>query len=130
MKTLATAVLTLVVLLAAAPTAQARDARLKSDAAFAVIEAAANGNSRTAVPPVVLQRQSFGFWKVFDCVLAVAALVVGNSILIVKVKKAGGVVKFAKRVWQAKDAEQRLKVIGSVIGYVVGTGAAVKACTP
>lgn len=72
----------------------------------------------------------FSFWKVFDCVLAVSAFVVGNSILVLKVKKAGGVLKFAKALWRAKNAEQRLKVVASVIGYATGTGAMVRACTP
>jgi hypothetical protein len=72
----------------------------------------------------------FSFWKVFDCVLAVSGFVVGNSILVLRVKKAGGVLKFAKRLWKSRTTEQRLKVVASVIGYVAGTGAMVRACTP
>jgi hypothetical protein len=72
----------------------------------------------------------FSFWKVFDCVFAVSGFVVGNSILVLKVKKAGGVLKFARALWKAKNAEQRLKVVASVIGYATGTGAMVRSCTP
>jgi 3-oxoacyl-ACP reductase-like protein len=56
--------------------------------------------------------------------------VVGNSLLVLRVKKAGGVLKFAKRLWHSRTTEQRLKVVASVIGYVAGTGAMVRACTP
>ena len=58
-----------------------------------------------------------------------AAFIAGNTYLVLKVKRLGGVVKFAK-LWKARSAEERAKVIVKVIGYVAGTGAMVKACTP
>ncbi|MDP8909661.1 MAG: hypothetical protein M3N47_11230 [Chloroflexota bacterium] len=76
------------------------------------------------------ERSAWKFWKAWDCLLGAAAFVVGNSVLVLRVRKAGGIVKFAKRLWKARDAEQRLKVIGSVIGYVTGSGVLVRACTP
>ncbi len=77
-----------------------------------------------------MQLRGVPFWKGFDCVLGVAGFAVGNSIIVLRIKKAGGVIKFAKRLWKAQSAEQRLKVVLSVIGYVAGTGAMVRACTP
>lgn len=98
--------------------------------AMTVAAPMAQAQTPPPAPNPTYERAAFGFWKAWDCLIGAATLVVGNSILVLKVKKAGGLVKFAKRLWKARDAEQRLKVIGSVLGYVAGTGALVKACTP
>lgn len=76
------------------------------------------------------QRTGWGFWRIFGCVTTVAGFIAGNALVILKVKKAGGILKFAKKIWKAGSAEQKLKVIIATIGYVSGSGALVKACKP
>jgi hypothetical protein len=43
---------------------------------------------------------------------------------------AGGVIKLAKRLWNAKSAKARWVLIGKIVGGVTGAGALVEACAP
>jgi hypothetical protein len=61
------------------------------------------------------------------CVVAVGVFAAGNALIVVKVKKAGGVVKVAKKLLSASSAEERLKValtffgdMGGILGLVEG----------
>jgi hypothetical protein len=53
-----------------------------------------------------------------------------TTYLVLKIKRFGGVAKFARQLWRAKSTEERAKIVGRVLGYVGGTGALIKVCTP
>lgn len=101
-----------------------------SVATTAVVVPAAQAQASAASTTPTYERQAIGFWKAWDCLIAASAFVAGNTYLVLKIKRFGGIVKFAKSLWKAKSAEERAKAIFKVIGYVAGTGAVVKACTP
>jgi hypothetical protein len=62
------------------------------------------------------------------CVGAVGAFVAGNALVVVKVRKAGGVVKVAKKLLEAGSAEERLKVALTFFGDISGVAGVVEAC--
>src|SRR4051794_9102921 len=81
-------------------------------------------------PTPAKQARLFGTFKVIGCVLGVGTFIAGNTVLVLKVKRLGGILKFAKKLWHAKSAEQRAEVIAKVFGSVSGVGALIAACTP
>jgi hypothetical protein len=93
------------------------------------------GTASAAAHPTKQERMqaraaSFGFVKALICVGSVGAFVAGNTVLVLKIKKAGGVVKFARALWKAKSAEQRTVLIGKLFGTLTGGGGVIEACTP
>jgi hypothetical protein len=62
------------------------------------------------------------------CVAAVGAFIAGNALIIVKVRKAGGVVKVAKKLLQAGSSEERLKAALAIFGDIAGVTALVENC--
>ena len=96
---------------------------------------AASAHARTltpepAPPPSTHTLRTVGFLKVVGCALGVATFVAGNTLLVMKIKKVGGVVKFAKRLWKAKHAEQRAKLVYQTFGTLSGVTGLIAACTP
>jgi hypothetical protein len=83
-----------------------------------------------APPPSTHTIRAFGFFKIVGCVLGVATFVAGNTVLVLKIKKVGGILKFAKRLWQARNAEQRVKLVYQTLGTLSGVTGFVAACTP
>lgn len=81
-------------------------------------------------PPSTHTIRAFGFLKIVGCVLGVATFVAGNTVLVLKVKKAGGIVKFARRLWKAKTTEQRAKLVYQTLGTLSGVTGFVAACMP
>lgn len=67
-------------------------------------------------------------WKVTKCVAAIGGFVAGNAVLVLKLKKLGGVYKGAKLVVRAGNKEERLKALVSMFGEVTGIGAVATAC--
>ena len=110
----------------AAPAAQAQAATPKKT----TFQSTSMGWAPAPAPAAYYQRVAFDFWGAFECTLGVAAFIAGNTYLVLKIKRLGGVAKFAKLLRKAKSAENRAKVVVKAIGYVAGTGAMVKACTP
>lgn len=100
-----------------------------SVAMCAVAVPAAQAKSSAPATPTY-ERQAYSFWKAFECAMAVGLFIAGNTYLVLKVKRLGGVLKYAKSLWKAKSAEERAKLIGKVFAYVAGTGALIKVCTP
>ena len=98
-------------------------------ATTAIAAPTAQAQTTTTTNPTY-QRASVSFWKAWDCLLGAAAFIAGNTYLVLKIKRFGGIAKFAKELWKAKSTEERAKVIAKAIGYVAGTGALVRACTP
>ena len=84
--------------------------------------AAAPAQANASVPPPAKQARAFGTLKIIGCVLGVATFVAGNTALVLKVKRVGGIVKFAKRLWHAKSAEKRAEVIAKAFGSLSGVG--------
>jgi hypothetical protein len=62
------------------------------------------------------------------CVAAVGVFVAGNALVVVKVRKAGGVIKVAKKLLSAGSAEERLKVALTFFGDLSGVVGVVEAC--
>lgn len=62
------------------------------------------------------------------CVGAVGAFVAGNALVVVKVRKAGGVIKVAKALLEAGSAEKRLKAAVVFFGDITGVTGVVEAC--
>jgi hypothetical protein len=83
-----------------------------------------------ALPPSTHTIRAFGFYKIVGCVLGVATFIAGDTILVLKIKKAGGVVKFAKRLWKARSSEERAKLVYQTLGTLSGVTGFVAACTP
>jgi hypothetical protein len=81
-------------------------------------------------PAAYYQRVAFDFWGVFECTMAVGMFIAGNTYLVLKIKRLGGLVKYAKSLWKAKSTEERAKLIGKVFAYAAGTGGLIKVCTP
>lgn len=98
--------------------------------AMTVAAPMAQAQTTPPTPTPTYERAAFGFWKAWDCLLGAAAFFAGNTYLVLKVRRYGGIVKFAKRLWKARSAEERAKVIVKALGYVAGAGALVRACTP
>jgi hypothetical protein len=92
--------------------------------------AAAPAQANASVPPPATQARAFGTFKIIGCVLGVGAFIAGNTALVLKVKRVGGIVKFAKRLWYAKSAEKRAEVIAKAFGSLSGVGGLIAACTP
>jgi hypothetical protein len=67
--------------------------------------------------------------KVASCALHIAAFVVGNTVAVSKLRKAGGVWKVAKRTWRARTKTGKLRVLSSVFGELIGLNTVVDACT-
>jgi hypothetical protein len=63
-----------------------------------------------------------------QCVGAVGAFVAGNALVVVKIRRAGGVVKVAKSLLEAGSAEKRLKVALTFFGDITGVTGVVEAC--
>jgi hypothetical protein len=66
----------------------------------------------------------FGTLRIVGCVFAVGTFVAGNIVLVTKIKKAKGIVKFAKGLWHAKNAEQRAKLVYQTLGTLSGVSGA------
>ena len=62
------------------------------------------------------------------CVAAIGAFIAGNTLIIVKVRKAGGVIKVAKRLLEAGSSEERLKAALAIFGDISGVTALVENC--
>jgi hypothetical protein len=95
--------------------------------------ASAHAQTLTPVPPPPPSThtiRAFGFYKIVGCVLGVATFIAGDTILVLKIKKAGGVVKFAKRLWKARSSEERAKLVYQTLGTLSGVTGFVAACTP
>jgi hypothetical protein len=63
-----------------------------------------------------------------QCVAAVGALVAGNLLVASKVATAGGVVKVARRLFDAKNAPDRYKAALAFFGDITGIGAVISSC--
>lgn len=83
-----------------------------------------------AAEPAALTR--LAFWdtarKIFRCAAGIIVFVGGNYLAITKLKKAGGVWKVAKRVWQAKGKKGKIKVLVSVFAEMAGLNDVAQAC--
>jgi len=62
------------------------------------------------------------------CVAAVGAFVAGNALVVLKVRRAGGVIKVAKELLAANSAEKRLKAALAIFGDISGVTGVVEAC--
>jgi hypothetical protein len=62
------------------------------------------------------------------CVAAIGAFIAGNTLIIVKVRKAGGVIKVAKKLLQAGSSEERLTAALAIFGDISGVTALVENC--
>jgi len=99
---------------------------------------AAQANSRTAAvastasapltPEESAELSGFDPIGAARCVAAIGAFVAGNALVVVKVRKAGGVVKVAKSLLSAGSAEARLKVALTFFGDITGVTTVVEAC--
>lgn len=49
--------------------------------------------------------------------------------MILKLRKAGGVWRAAKRIWRASTREKKLAIAGAVLGDISGITGVVAACT-
>jgi hypothetical protein len=78
-----------------------------------------NGPSEPAVDPIALAK----------CVGAIGAFVAGNTLILVKIRKAGGVVKVAKMLLQAGSSEERLKAAVTIFGDISGLAGLVEGCS-
>ncbi|WP_139319185.1 MULTISPECIES: hypothetical protein [unclassified Pseudonocardia] len=59
-------------------------------------------------------------WKVTKCAAAIGAFIAGNTLLISKAAKFGGVLKGAKLIMQAGTREEKNKLILAMLGEVTG----------
>jgi hypothetical protein len=66
--------------------------------------------------------------KITVCVSTIGAFVVGNATWILKLRKAGGVWKAAKRVIRAKGKRAKLIVLGGIFGNVLGLDTIAEKC--
>jgi hypothetical protein len=92
--------------------------------------AAVVGEAQAQTPAPTHQTRVFGALKIVGCVFAVGTFIAGNVVLVAKIRRAGGIVRFAKRLWHAKNAEQRAKVVYNTLGTLSGATALVAACSP
>ena len=67
-------------------------------------------------------------WKVAKCVAHVGGFIAGNALAILKIRKAGGVVKVAKILLGKGRREQKLKAALVVFGNIAGIDAVVRNC--
>lgn len=88
------------------------------------------GGTQAPRPPAQTRIFGLGFVKAFGCFLAVGGFIAGNTALILKIKRLGGIVKVVKRLWKARSAEQRAVLIAKLFGAAAGTAAVAQACTP
>ena len=49
---------------------------------------------------------------------------------VLKVKRLGGIIKVAKRLLKAKNAERRALLVANVFGAGIGVDALISGCTP
>lgn len=90
-------------------------------------EGTAPAAAKTPAPPTT---HSAGWVKAILCIGAVGTFIAGNAVLTLRIKAVGGVVRFAKRLWNAKSAKARWVLIGKVFSGVTGAGALYEACAP
>jgi hypothetical protein len=88
------------------------------------------GQAGAQAPAPTHQPRVFGALKILGCVFGVGTFIAGNVVLVAKIRKAGGIVKFAKRLWHAKNAEQRAHIVYNTLGSLSGVTALVAACSP
>lgn len=67
-------------------------------------------------------------WRVAKCTAAVGGFIAGNALLVLKVRKLGGVAAVARRLVAAGSAEARWKAAAAFFGDVTGLGGVVAAC--
>lgn len=67
-------------------------------------------------------------WKVVKCGAAIAGFIAGNALLVLEVRKAGGVVEVAKVLVGGGSVEQMLKAAVAIFGTVAGITGVVSAC--
>jgi hypothetical protein len=97
----------------------------------ALLIAAPAASAQTPAPsPPPHSIRAFGLFKIVGCVFALGGFIAGNTALILKVKRLGGIVKFAKRLWHAKSAEKRAQVVFAAFGTLSGTAGLIASCTP
>jgi arylsulfatase A-like enzyme len=97
-------------------------------AAASVLATEAQAQAPVSVP--THQTRTFGTLKIIGCLFGVGSFIAGNTVLIAKIRKANGIVKFAKGLWHAKSAEQRAKLVYNTFGTLSGATALIAACTP
>jgi hypothetical protein len=127
--------------LAAPGVAQAHDGSMRRAPQALVAEAGTPGGAlggpglastglarpRTATDPV--QPAIIDPILLAKCVGAIGAFIAGNALVIVKVRKAGGVIKVAKTLLQAGSAEARLKAAIAIFGDITGLAGLVENCS-
>jgi hypothetical protein len=75
-----------------------------------------------------------GWFDVVECAVALGAFIVGNAVAISKIKKAGGVWKFAKGLKRKKGESKKrhkdrvLKSLGVLMADLTGATAVVEKC--
>ena len=84
--------------------------------------ATAQAEAHAPAPSPTHQTRAFGAFKIIGCVLGVGAFIAGDTALVLKVKRIGGIVKFAKMLWHAKSAEKRAEVVAKAFGTLSGVG--------
>jgi hypothetical protein len=92
--------------------------------------ATARAEAQAPAPSPRHSTRAFGAFKIIGCVLGVGTFVAGNTALVLKVRRIGGIVKFAKLLWHAKSAEKRAEVVAKAFGTLSGVGGLIAACTP
>lgn len=74
-----------------------------------------------------------GFWgnavKVALCTAAIGAFIAGNAILVLKIRKIGGVARAVQKLIHAANATQRWQAALAIFGNVTGLGGVVSACS-
>lgn len=96
----------------------------------AVLAPDASAQAPAPAPPATHQTRVFSALKVVTCVFAVGAFVAGNTALILKARRLGGVVKVAKKLWKAKNAEKRAQLIFAAFGSLSGATGLISTCAP
>ncbi|MEA2231388.1 MAG: hypothetical protein QOD83_1204 [Solirubrobacteraceae bacterium] len=65
------------------------------------------GHGVRASGPTPATTHSAGWVKVILCIGGAGRFVSGNAVLVLKIENVGGVIKFAKKLWNAKSAKAR-----------------------
>lgn len=84
-------------------------------------------------PATTIYYTRAAFWskvlKYVGCAAGIGAAVLGNAALVLKLRKAGGVWKAAKRIWKASTREKKMAIVAAISGDISGVTGVVAACT-
>ena len=98
----------------------------------AIIGTSGTGRADTGVPASfrgLANDTGVSFSQAYSCGTAVGAFVAGNTVAIAKLRKAGGIIKVAKRVLTAEGRIRKMEAVAAVFAEMAGIKTVVDGCS-